>query len=266
MAVTTIIARALIAVFGSLSLVHVYWLLGGRVGQRAAIPEIGGQPVFQPSALASLVVAMGLALCAVVIAGTAGVLILPLSQTMLVWLTRALAVVLLARAIGDFRLVGFFKRIRDTPFCSSGYDGVFTAVSGLGKWYRYRRVRGIWLTRHANTIFSFGPARARDGRPRSSQGLDHDGGMTYGHTRRHDMARSKIAISLDASTLERLDTLVERAAFPSRSQAIQEAVEEKLARLERGRLARECAKLDPVFEQTLADEGLSEDVAVWPEY
>ncbi len=80
------------------------------------------------------------------------------------------------------------------------------------------------------------------------------------------MARSKIAISLDASTLERLDTLVERAAFPSRSQAIQEAVEEKLARLERGRLARECAKLDPVFEQTLADEGLSEDVAVWPEY
>ncbi len=80
------------------------------------------------------------------------------------------------------------------------------------------------------------------------------------------MARSKIAISLDASTLERLDTLVERAAFPSRSQAIQEAVEEKLARLERGRLARECAKLDPVFEKTLAEEGLSEDVAVWPEY
>ncbi len=80
------------------------------------------------------------------------------------------------------------------------------------------------------------------------------------------MPRSKIAISLDASTLERLDTLVERAAFPSRSQAIQEAVEEKLARLERGRLARECAKLDPVFEKALAEEGLSEDASAWPEY
>lgn len=80
------------------------------------------------------------------------------------------------------------------------------------------------------------------------------------------MPRSKIAISLDASTLARLDTLVERATFPSRSQAIQEAVEEKLARLDRGRLARECAKLDPVFEKTLAEEGLSEDVATWPEY
>lgn len=80
------------------------------------------------------------------------------------------------------------------------------------------------------------------------------------------MPRSKIAISLDRSTLERLDNLVQRAAFPSRSQAIQEAVEEKLARLDRGRLARECAKLDPVFERTLAEEGLSEDASAWPEY
>ncbi|BFU93165.1 MAG: hypothetical protein NTAFB01_43520 [Nitrospira sp.] len=80
------------------------------------------------------------------------------------------------------------------------------------------------------------------------------------------MPRSKIAISLDASTLARLDTLVERAAFPSRSQAIQEAVEEKLARLDQGRLSRECAKLDPVFEKTLAEEGLSEDASAWPEY
>jgi hypothetical protein len=41
----------------------------------------------------------------------------------------------------------------------------------------------------------------------------------------------------------------------------QEAVEKKLARLDRGRLARECAKLDPVFEKTLAEEGLSENVS-----
>jgi len=80
------------------------------------------------------------------------------------------------------------------------------------------------------------------------------------------MPRSKIAISLDASTLARLDILVAKAAFPSRSQAIQEAVEEKLTRLDRGRLARECAKLDPALEKRLAEEGLSEDVATWPEY
>jgi metal-responsive CopG/Arc/MetJ family transcriptional regulator len=80
------------------------------------------------------------------------------------------------------------------------------------------------------------------------------------------MPRAKVAISLDEATLERLDKLVENAIFPNRSQAIQEAVEEKLARLERSRLARECAKLDPTFEKALAEEGLSEDAAIWPEY
>ena len=80
------------------------------------------------------------------------------------------------------------------------------------------------------------------------------------------MGRSKVAISLDESTLNRLDKLVQKQVFPNRSQAIQEAVAEKLARLERSRLAQECAKLDPAFEKALAEEGVSEDLAEWPEY
>lgn len=80
------------------------------------------------------------------------------------------------------------------------------------------------------------------------------------------MGRSKIAISIDESTLSRLDKLVQKQVFPNRSQAIEEAVAEKLARLEKSRLAQECAKLDPSFEKALAEEGLSEDLAEWPEY
>ncbi len=80
------------------------------------------------------------------------------------------------------------------------------------------------------------------------------------------MSRAKIAISLDPHTLGRLDGLVQARVFPSRSRAVEIAVEEKIMRLERGRLARECAKLDPRFEQALAEEGLSEDLATWPEY
>jgi metal-responsive CopG/Arc/MetJ family transcriptional regulator len=45
------------------------------------------------------------------------------------------------------------------------------------------------------------------------------------------MARTKIAISLDEHTVRRLDQLVAEAVFPSRSQAIQIAIEEKLVRL-----------------------------------
>jgi hypothetical protein len=43
-------------------------------------------------------------------------------------------------------------------------------------------------------------------------------------------------------------------------------VADKLRRMDRGRLARECAKLDPKFEQALADEGIGSEMAQWPEY
>jgi metal-responsive CopG/Arc/MetJ family transcriptional regulator len=80
------------------------------------------------------------------------------------------------------------------------------------------------------------------------------------------MNKSKIAISLNRKILEKLDQLVRRRLFSSRSQAIEEAVAEKLTRIEKDRLARECAKLDPMFERAMAEEGLGEDVSEWPEY
>ncbi|MBN1866171.1 CopG family transcriptional regulator [Candidatus Sumerlaeota bacterium] len=80
------------------------------------------------------------------------------------------------------------------------------------------------------------------------------------------MSTAKVAVTMDERLLERLDRLVRDRAFENRSRAIQEAVSEKLARLERGRLARECAKLDPGFEQSMAEEGMSAEAAEWPEY
>lgn len=80
------------------------------------------------------------------------------------------------------------------------------------------------------------------------------------------MATSKIAITIDQNTLNRLDLLVKSHLFPNRSRAIQEAVAEKLQRLEKSRLARECAKLNPPFEQALSEEGLETEIDEWPEY
>jgi metal-responsive CopG/Arc/MetJ family transcriptional regulator len=45
------------------------------------------------------------------------------------------------------------------------------------------------------------------------------------------METAKVAITLEKKTLGRLDSLVRKRVFPNRSRAIQEAVEEKLARL-----------------------------------
>lgn len=80
------------------------------------------------------------------------------------------------------------------------------------------------------------------------------------------MGTAKVAITIDDETLQRLDRLVKEHVFPNRSKAIQEAVQDKIKRLEKTRLARECSKLDPSFEKALADEGISEDVNEWPEY
>ena len=80
------------------------------------------------------------------------------------------------------------------------------------------------------------------------------------------MSASKIAITIDESLVKKIDLLVKEHVFPNRSKAIQEAVKEKLVRIDKNRLARECAKLDPGIEQSLADEGITQEIESWPEY
>ena len=80
------------------------------------------------------------------------------------------------------------------------------------------------------------------------------------------MAKAKLAVTLDVETLSEVDRLVARRVFPHRSRVIEEAVKEKLARMNRSRLARECALLEPAFEQALAEEGVGEALRAWPEY
>jgi len=80
------------------------------------------------------------------------------------------------------------------------------------------------------------------------------------------MSQTKVAITIEEGVLARVDALVKQKVYTNRSRAIQDAVQEKLARLERSRLAEECAKLDPAFEKAMADEGLSEELAAWPKY
>ena len=115
-AVANVLAVVVVVVFSALSLLHFYWTLGGNVGKFAAVPELSGRRAFVPSAVGTLVVAIGLALCASLVAATGMLVRPPIPGHWLRWLSYALALALLARAIGDFRLVGFFKRARGTRF------------------------------------------------------------------------------------------------------------------------------------------------------
>jgi metal-responsive CopG/Arc/MetJ family transcriptional regulator len=80
------------------------------------------------------------------------------------------------------------------------------------------------------------------------------------------MVKAKIAITIDKQSIGELDRLVKEDVFQNRSQAIQEAVSEKLLRLKKTRLIVESSKLEQVSERKLAEEGLAADMEEWPEY
>ena len=111
-----IVAVAVVAVFAILALIHAYWAFGGQAGSLAAVPEVHDRPAFVPSAAATFAVAIGLVACAVLVAASAGFIVSTVPATWVTWLAVALAFGLFARAVGDFRLVGFFKRVRGTRF------------------------------------------------------------------------------------------------------------------------------------------------------
>lgn len=80
------------------------------------------------------------------------------------------------------------------------------------------------------------------------------------------MSVAKLAISMDSNMLKRLDRLVDHHFFPSRSKAIQDALEEKLTKIDKSRLAIECNKLDQSEEKELAEEGIGSEVKEWEKY
>jgi metal-responsive CopG/Arc/MetJ family transcriptional regulator len=80
------------------------------------------------------------------------------------------------------------------------------------------------------------------------------------------MPKTKVALTIDAELVDRVDELVAKRRFRSRSQAIESALADKLQRLARTRLARKSANLNPREEKRLADEALVDDFATWPEY
>jgi len=99
--------------------VHIYWAAGGKAGKGAAIPSANGRAVIRPSAFGTALVAVGLCAMAALVALRIGWLDLPAlpgNSAVVEIGTWLMAVVFALRAIGDFRYVGFFKRIRDGKF------------------------------------------------------------------------------------------------------------------------------------------------------
>lgn len=106
----------LAGIFAVLSLLHLYWAAGGRRGHEATIPTSGGNRLFNPSTLATILVAIALLSAMFVMLGRVGVLGALLPTRIFFYGAWGISVVFFLRAVGEFRYVGFFKRVRDTKF------------------------------------------------------------------------------------------------------------------------------------------------------
>jgi Arc/MetJ-type ribon-helix-helix transcriptional regulator len=80
------------------------------------------------------------------------------------------------------------------------------------------------------------------------------------------VAKTKVALTLDAGLVDQIDELVDRRKFRNRSQAVEAALADKLRWLARTRLARESAKLNPLEEKRLAEQTMADVLDSWPEY
>jgi Arc/MetJ-type ribon-helix-helix transcriptional regulator len=79
----------------------------------------------------------------------------------------------------------------------------------------------------------------------------------------NNLPTRKIAITIDGELLDEVDSLVGLKVFRNRSNAIQQAIAEKLDRMKHVRLGLESRKLNAGEEQEIAEEGVGEP---WPEY
>ena len=104
------------SIFALLSVLHILWALGWRPGLSVALPEVSGKPAFTPSRAMTLAVAAGLALASWTVLAQGGLVGAPLPPSAVRLACKFLGILFILRAIGEGRLVGFFKKIQDTRF------------------------------------------------------------------------------------------------------------------------------------------------------
>lgn len=112
------VASVALLVFTLLAAWHFYMAIRPARGETAAVPSVGGKPLFIPSTTSTIAVGVVLLLFAGLVAATAGFLAVGIPTTALAWMSYLLATGLLLRAVGEFRYVGFFKRVKGSRFAT----------------------------------------------------------------------------------------------------------------------------------------------------
>ncbi len=99
-----------------LSAIHWYWMFGGKRGLSVSLPTLNNTKKLDPTPLMTFFVAFGLLLFAIITFGNSGIFNKFIGSQIFVIGNLVIAGIFFMRAIGDFKYVGLFKKVKETEF------------------------------------------------------------------------------------------------------------------------------------------------------
>ena len=128
------IASVLVAfIFTVLAFIHFNWVIGGTWGYDASLPSAeNGKRLFNPSKIATGIVGLGLLIFGVTYVAKSGFINLNQYEHILKYSRWIIITIFLLRAVGDFKYVGFFKKIKNTPFGKADTNIFSPLCLGIG--------------------------------------------------------------------------------------------------------------------------------------
>lgn len=104
-------------IFFGLGLIHFNWAIGGKFGFSTALPtNQKGEMILNPGKLDCVIVGIGLTAFGLFYIYQSGLLDHHLPEWLFTFGGWMIPSIFLLRAIGDFKYVGFFKKIKQTDF------------------------------------------------------------------------------------------------------------------------------------------------------
>mgnify|MGYP001369383804 CR=1 FL=1 len=112
-----ILSILLCIIFSALGLIHFNWVIGGEFGFEKSLPtKENGEKVLNPKKIESAVVGIGLIVFGVFYLIKSELLEFNIPDWIIKYGGWIIPTIFLLRAIGEFKYLGFFKKIKDTEF------------------------------------------------------------------------------------------------------------------------------------------------------
>ncbi len=117
---TTLLSFILFLIFIVLALIHFNWVIGNTWGLDQSLPtNEKGERLFTPRRFDSAIVGLGLIAFGVFYLLQTGFVDFEIPQWIEKYVQWIIPTIFLLRALGDFKYVGFFKKIKNTEFAKA---------------------------------------------------------------------------------------------------------------------------------------------------